>query len=160
MISSNDFHDHLRDYRTDQVVSPLITLPHHDSAVTTTLVVSCSQPSFQGKADQKDEAPEPIKNVFDDPQPIAEEKTVAPVGPANEVQLVETTELPPNPAEEALAPAEAGEENKDLRAPVGMDAGAAQVTNAEADEGGWHGGAEDEAGMKRAQGEEANEGQV
>lgn len=95
----------------------------------------------------QEEAPEPIKNVFDDPEAIPEEKTIAPVGPANEVPLIETTQLPPNPAEEAAVVE--GEANKDMRAPVGMDAGAAQVTNAEADEGGWHGGAEDEAGMKR-----------
>lgn len=132
-FSCNDFHDHLRDYHTGEAVkSPLITMPHHDSAVTTTLV---------------EEAPEPIKNVFDDPEAIPEEKTIAPVGPANEVPLIETTQLPPNPAEEAAVVE--GEANKDMRAPVGMDAGAAQVTNAEADEGGWHGGAEDEAGMKR-----------
>ncbi len=36
---------------------------------------------------------------------------------------------------------------EDNRAPVGMDAGAPEVTDAAEDEGGWHGGAE-EAGSR------------
>lgn len=93
----------------------------------------------------QDALPEPIHNVFDNPDAPAEEKTIAPVGPANEVPMLDTTILPPNPA--TVSAVEEGE-NKDTRAPVGLDAGAPQVTDEAMDEGGWHGGAEEQGGGK------------
>lgn len=98
----------------------------------------------------QDEAPEPIKNVFepvDDPaEAIA---TSAFLGPDPNVPMLESTESSPLAAAEtpdATLPIE------DTRAPVGMDAGAPQVTAAEQDEGGWHGDAEDD-GKRLAGGE-------
>jgi len=85
--------------------------------------------------------PEPIKNVFEDPNAPPEEKTVAPVGPANEIQF--------NPSTQAVPLREPVEKVEDLRNPVGMDAGSPEVTDAAADEGGWHGGAEDNEKRER-----------
>lgn len=90
-----------------------------------------------------DEAPEPIRNVFIDEQAPPEEKTIAPVGPINEVHMQESTEPIPNAEETEAAVAQ------DMRVPVGNDAGAPEVTAAEEDVGGWRGGAEDEAGVRR-----------
>ena len=87
--------------------------------------------------DLKDEAPEPIKNVFEDPNAPPEEKTVAPVGPANEVHMLESTAVIP------LDQHADAQNVEDLRNPVGLDAGAPEVTDAAENEGGWHGGAED-----------------
>ena len=81
--------------------------------------------------------------MFEDPNAPPEEKTVAPVGPKNEVPMQESTELPnvrPPVASEAPIP-------EDLRNPVGLDAGAPEVTDTAEDDGGWHGGAEDEKGI-------------
>lgn len=46
-------------------------------------------------------------------------------------------------------PLEQATQVEDLRAPVGLDAGAPEVTDAAEDEGGWHGGAEDNAKRER-----------
>jgi dolichyl-phosphate-mannose-protein mannosyltransferase len=74
--------------------------------------------------------------VFDNPEAIPEEKTIAPVGPQNEVPMLESTDIIPRESEvEAPKP-------EDTRAPVGLDAGAPQVTDKAEDEGGWHGDAE------------------
>jgi len=51
--------------------------------------------------------------------------------------MQESTEAGPAPTTDAEIP-------EDTRAPVGLDAGAPQVTAAAEDEGGWHGGAEEE----------------
>lgn len=59
--------------------------------------------------------------------------------------MLDTTVLPPNPAMEHVPEADA-DGNADTRAPVGLDAGAPQVTDAAVDEGGWHGGAEEQGG--------------
>lgn len=83
----------------------------------------------------QEEAPEPIKNVFEDPNAPPEEKTIAPVGPANEIQM--------NPSTAELPLASPAGKVEDLRQPVGMDAGAPEVTDAAEDVGGWHGGAEE-----------------
>ena len=110
-----------------------------DSA-TTTLVVS-QLLLLICRADEKEEMPEPIKNAFEDANAPPEEKTVAPVGPANEIQF--------NPSTQAVPLREPIEKIEDLRNPVGMDAGAPEVTDAAADEGGWHGGAEDNEKRER-----------
>jgi dolichyl-phosphate-mannose-protein mannosyltransferase len=98
----------------------------------------------------QDEAPEPIKNVFDPPAIAVEEATAALLGPEPNVPMLESTESHPLPAVETSAIAQP---NEDTRAPVGMDAGAPQVTAAEQDAGGWQGDAEDDG--KRVAGEEA-----
>ena len=95
----------------------------------------------QDRADEKEEMPEPIKNAFEDANAPPEEKTVAPVGPANEIQF--------NPSTQAVPLREPIEKVEDLRNPVGMDAGAPEVTDAAADEGGWHGVAEDNEKRER-----------
>lgn len=98
-----------------------------------------------------DEAPEPIKNAFDDPNAPPEEKTVAPVGPVNEIQM--------NPSTSAVTQEPAPEKLEDLRQPVGLDAGAPEVTDVAENVGGWHGGAEEnnkrEQEMFREGGEDA-----
>lgn len=87
----------------------------------------------------QEEAPEPIRNAFDDPNGPPEEKTVAPVGPQNEVPMQQSTDIAP------AVPASADQPKpEDTRAPVGNDAGAPEVTDAAQDEGGWHGGAEED----------------
>jgi dolichyl-phosphate-mannose-protein mannosyltransferase len=89
----------------------------------------------------QEEAPEPIHNVFEEVNPPSEEKTIDPVGPKNEVQMAESTAIPDHQRNfEAGLEAEKPE---DTRAPVGLDAGAPAVT-AEAEDDGWHGGAEDD----------------
>ena len=76
--------------------------------------------------------------MFDNADAPPEEKTVAPVGPINDVPMQYSTErAPPVPAVPAERP-------EDTRAPVGLDAGAPEVTDAAENEGGWHGGAEEE----------------
>jgi hypothetical protein len=71
--------------------------------------------------------------------PEVEEKTIAPVGPVNEVPHVKSSDLPPKPAEGT--PVEVAE---DLRVPVGKDAGDPEATSGgDVVEGGWQGGAED-----------------
>lgn len=97
-----------------------------------------------------DEAPEPIKNAFDGGDDAArEEKTTGVAGPNNDVKMQESTALP-GPAHDADAPIP-----QDDRAPVGLDAGAIEVTGAVHDEGGWHGGANDDAPKEEAQPEVA-----
>ena len=83
----------------------------------------------------QDDNPEPIKNAFEDPNAPPEEKTMQPFGPANDVPMLESTQ-----AAGGDGPVEKVE---DTRAPVGLDAGAPEVTDAAEDGGGWHGGAED-----------------
>ncbi len=63
-------------------------------------------------------------------------KTIRPVGPINEVPMQQSTDIAPPPS----APAEKPE---DTRAPVGLDAGNPEVTDAAEDAGGWQGGAEE-----------------
>jgi dolichyl-phosphate-mannose-protein mannosyltransferase len=83
----------------------------------------------------QEEVPEPIKNVFEDPDVQPEEQTTAPVGPVNEVQMnPSTSTVPLEPVTDKI---------EDLRKPVGLDAGAPEVTDVNEDEGGWHGGAEE-----------------
>lgn len=101
--------------------------PAAPDAATTTLV---------------EEVPEPIKNVFDGGDEAAQEEKTEGLGPANEVKMQASSAAPDHghghqdhKAENAPIPA-------DDRAPVGLDAGALEVTGAAAhDEGGWHGGA-------------------
>ena len=70
------------------------------------------------------------------------------MGPINEVIMQESTAI--------AKPEEANTEKyEDLRNPVGLDAGAPEVTDAAADEGGWHGGAEDDE--NKVQSEEVND---
>jgi len=119
-----------------------VTLPDGagpDSA-TTTMLVSFRFRSSRPQLTVQEEAPEPIKNVFEDPNAPPEEKTVAPVGPENEVQM--------NPSTKDV-PLEQATQVEDLRVPVGLDAGAPEVTDAAEDAGGWHGGAEDNAKRER-----------
>lgn len=101
--------------------------PQAPDAATTTLI---------------DEAPEPIKNVFDAGDDAAQEEKTQGLGPPNEVQMQESTAAagpaPHRDDENAPIPA-------DDRAPVGLDAGALEVTGAAHDEGGWHGGANEGA---------------
>lgn len=89
-----------------------------------------------------EEAPEPIKNVFDAGDEAAQEEKTQGLGPNNEVKMQESTAVAgPAPVEadkDAPVPA-------DDRAPVGLDAGALEVTGAAYDEGGWHGGANEAA---------------
>ncbi|KAI9631780.1 putative Dolichyl-phosphate-mannose--protein mannosyltransferase 2 [Dioszegia hungarica] len=137
-FACNDFPDRLSHY-SGQMASEKIApsggvSSFIDSAITNTLV---------------EEAPEPIKNVFDNPDGPAEEKTIAVVGPEPNVPMLESTETRPMPVAEETQDAAPLE---DTRAPVGMDAGAPQVTAAAEDEGGWHGDAEDDG--KRVGGEE------
>jgi len=61
--------------------------------------------------------------------------------------MLDTTALPPNPNE-----SEQPSEIEDLRAPVGKDAGAPQVT-AEEEMEGWHGDAEDDGKLAEAPGD-------
>ncbi|OCF40188.1 dolichyl-phosphate-mannose-protein mannosyltransferase [Kwoniella heveanensis CBS 569] len=122
-FSCNDFHEDLGMYKAVPAV-PSSKIDHAftpDGEVTTTLV---------------EEAPEPIQNVFEAAEPPSEEKTHAPVGPQNEVQMQESTI--DAPAQGSDAPI-----LEDTRAPVGVDAGAPAVTDGAEDEGGWHGGAEE-----------------
>ncbi|KAL1409751.1 Dolichyl-phosphate-mannose--protein mannosyltransferase 1 [Vanrija albida] len=88
-----------------------------------------------------DEAPEPIKNAFDGGDDAAkEEKTTGIEGPNNDVKMQESTAVPGPAEDKADAPIP-----QDDRAPVGLDAGALEVTGSAHDEGGWHGGANDDA---------------
>lgn len=65
--------------------------------------------------------------------------------------MLDTTALPPH--EQAPNPHQAEpSDNQDLRAPVGKDAGAPQVTDAAEDDG-WHGDAEDDGKRPLEQGE-------
>ncbi|OCF73163.1 dolichyl-phosphate-mannose-protein mannosyltransferase [Kwoniella mangroviensis CBS 8886] len=125
-FSCNDFHEDLGMYKAIPAVpSSKIggdVVPEGD-AITTTFV---------------EEAPEPIHNAFEAVDVPAEEKTVAPVGPQNEVQMQESTIEVPLDGEGDVGKAE------DTRAPVGNDAGAPAVTDKEVDEGGWHGGADED----------------
>lgn len=147
---SGDFYDHLSEYKgiapSSQVkldsgstataaVSPYILKPCQILLLTPTSI--------------QEEAPEPIKNVFEGLQDIPEEKTMAPVGPAYEVQMLESTETAPIQTADAEIP-------EDTRVPVGLDAGAPQVTAAVEDEGGWHGGAEEQGGRDVEEDKEAD----
>lgn len=90
-----------------------------------------------------EEVPEPIKNVFDAGDDAAQEEKTMGLGPNNEVKMQESTAAVGPPAahddkEPAPIPA-------DDRAPVGLDAGALEVTGGAHDEGGWHGGANEDA---------------
>ncbi|WWC88890.1 uncharacterized protein L201_003805 [Kwoniella dendrophila CBS 6074] len=128
-FSCNDFHDDLGQYTAIPAVSSnkIDSAVTHDSgAITTTLV---------------EEAPEPIQNVFEAVDVPAEEKTIAPVGPQNEVQMQESTaEVPP---QQGAVESDVGVV-EDTRAPVGNDAGQPGVTDISNDEGGWHGGADED----------------
>lgn len=70
--------------------------------------------------------------------------------------MLESTETAPIPAAVETQAADAPLE--DTRAPVGMDAGAPQVTAAEADEGGWHGDAEADAGSPAGEEDKKGDG--
>ncbi|EIW66678.1 dolichyl-phosphate-mannose-protein mannosyltransferase [Tremella mesenterica] len=122
-FSCSDFHEHSGMYNQHAVVSSqkIETGDHLGPDAQTTII---------------DEAPEPIKNIFIEAvEP--EEKTIAPVGPANEVQMQESTEaISPEETQVVAHP-------EDLRIPVGLDAGSPEVTAAAEDDGGWHGGAEE-----------------
>lgn len=72
--------------------------------------------------------------------------------------MLESTETQPIAAAEETTAA-MNKNNEDTRAPVGMDAGAPQVTAAEVDEGGWHGGAEENAREGLEEKEEKGEAQ-
>ncbi|WWD18305.1 hypothetical protein CI109_102755 [Kwoniella shandongensis] len=127
-FSCNDFHDNLGMYKgVTAVPSQKVQLDDGLGAdvLTTTMV---------------EEAPEPIHNAFEAADPPSEEKTVAPVGPQNEVQMQESTVAVP------LGDISEAPIQEDTRAPVGVDAGAPAVTEKGEDQGGWHGGAEDDAG--------------
>jgi dolichyl-phosphate-mannose-protein mannosyltransferase len=99
-----------------------------------------------------EEAPEPIKNVFDGGDEAAQEEKTQGLGPNNEVKMQESTAAAgpaPVPVDkDAPVPA-------DDRAPVGLDAGALEVTGAAHDEGGWHGGANEAAPKDEAKAAEA-----
>ncbi|KAL7419119.1 Dolichyl-phosphate-mannose--protein mannosyltransferase 1 [Cryptotrichosporon argae] len=132
-FSCNDFHPNLAMYHDPNYGVPSDKVSPFDG-LTTTFV---------------EEAPEPIGNVFQQADEAKEEKTVAPVGPVNDVPMLESTGGVPGSAPAGLAPAQPPAEAPvpaDERAPVGLDAGAPQVTDAAADDGGWHGGAEDDGG--------------
>lgn len=128
---STDFKDQIHQYYDESAVhKPLHSVyldPNAPDAATTTLV---------------EEVPEPIKNVFDAGDDAAQEEKTQGVGPANEVKMQESTAaagpVPHRVDENAPIPA-------DDRAPVGLDAGALEVTGAAHDEGGWHGGANEAA---------------
>lgn len=118
-FACNDFYDNLSQYTDSAVHRP-------DQKV---YVDAAPSPSRVG-----DEA-EPIKNVFGGEDTLPGEETEQPVGPVNEVHMKEETLAHPAKADETA------DANQDTRAPVGLDAGAAEVTGADFDEGGWHGGA-------------------
>lgn len=120
MTPSNDFYDSVSQYNPpDQKV-------YVDAGVSSASAVP--SPKF--------DEPEPIPNAFDGGDEAAqEERTVAPVGPANEVHMKDSTAVSPGDATHVA------DIQADDRAPVGLDAGALEVTAAEHDEGGWHGGA-------------------
>jgi dolichyl-phosphate-mannose-protein mannosyltransferase len=130
-FSCADFHDNVAQYYPDSAIQPPNPKVYVDAGAASAV------PSRKG------DEPEPIHNVFDGGDDAAhEEKTMAPVGPVNEIQMKEHTLLHPAVAGSA-APVQA-----DDRAPVGLDAGALEVTGID-DEGGWHGGAnEDHADHK------------
>jgi dolichyl-phosphate-mannose-protein mannosyltransferase len=147
-MGSSDFYENVSRYQSSAahaVVSPKV---HETEAgqVTTTMVVSFFPPFGQEKLTAQEEAPEPIRNVFEDADAPPEEKTIE-VGPANDIPMLDTTALPPNPNEP-----EQPSEIEDLRAPVGKDAGAPQVT-AEEEIQGWHGDAEDDGKVVDAPGD-------
>lgn len=123
------------------VAEPLVSQKIGDegpNAVTTTFIVSCDTFGKQGcQLTNQEEAPEPIHNVFEEVNPPSEEKTFDPVGPKNDVQMLESTAVPGEPFGSEV------EKPEDTRAPVGLDAGAPAVT-ADAEQDGWHGGAEDD----------------
>lgn len=88
-----------------------------------------------------DDGAEPIANVFDQGDDAAQEvKTAGLEGPIIEVPvpMQESTTGAGGKEEDAPIPA-------DDRAPVGLDAGAPEVTGTGHDEGGWHGGANEGA---------------
>ena len=110
---------------------PVLTVP---DSVTTTMQVSLTPSACLQIFNAQAEAVEPIPNAFEPDSP-PEEKTKAIVGPQEMVNMLESTEAGPMSPEDAP---------QDTRAPVGLDAGAPQVTDAAQDEGGWHGGAEED----------------
>ena len=138
---SNDFLDNLSSYKVGQYEAVNSQMIGYDGlsagGLATTIVASLSNFSGSRAHAEQDEAPEPIKNAFDDPNAPPEEKTVAPVGPKNEVPMQQSTVIAPVDTVPADKP-------EDLRAPVGLDAGAPEVTDAAEDDGGWHGGAEED----------------
>jgi dolichyl-phosphate-mannose-protein mannosyltransferase len=148
-MGSSDFYESTAKYHSSSVAKAVVS-PKVDEmeagAVTTTMIVSYLPPYVRTKLTWQEEAPEPIRNAFEDADAPPEEKTIE-VGPANEIPMLDTTALPPPPhANQVEASAEAVPA-EDTRAPVGKDAGAPQVT-AEAEVEGWHGDAEDDG--KRA----------
>ncbi|KAK8858417.1 hypothetical protein IAR55_002644 [Kwoniella newhampshirensis] len=141
-FSCNDFYEDMSMYKgTAAMPSQKVELEDGlgADALTTTMV---------------EEAPEPIKNAFEAVDPPPEEKTVAPVGPQNEVQMQESTIALPL-ADPSEAPIQ-----EDTRAPVGVDAGAPAVTDGSEDDGGWHGGAEDDASGAQGGSEKVDEGKA
>lgn len=124
-FSCADFHDSIPQYYAQSAISQPAAKVYVDTQSTRIV----------------DEAPEPIKNVFEGGDEAAQEaKTVGGIGPDNEVKMQESTKVVAQPeAAKSDAPKQA-----DDRAPVGLDAGALEVTGAGHDEGGWHGGANDD----------------
>ncbi|ORX40287.1 putative Dolichyl-phosphate-mannose--protein mannosyltransferase 2 [Kockovaella imperatae] len=130
-FSCADFHENMSQYKHSAIAQTSAKVGSNDGLghdFTTTMV---------------EEAPEPIKNVFEDPNAPPEEKTIAPVGPQNEVPMQASTYIAHPPVQPVSGDAPIPE---DLRNPVGLDAGAPEVTDAAEDQGGWHGGAEDPEG--------------
>lgn len=121
-FSCNDFHAELSQYKpivASPVQSPKVET-EEAGEVTTTLAP---------------EVPEPGNDVFQAVQE-PEEKTVAPVGPVNEVPHIKSPEVAEGTSVEVA---------EDLRVPVGKDAGDPEATSGgDVVEGGWQGGAEDE----------------
>lgn len=114
----------MHEYYSQSAVTEPAPKVYVDSAVTTKI----------------EDVPEPIHNVFEGgDDAAADEKTVAPIGPVNDVKMQESTSGA-NP----VAPSDAAPIPADDRAPVGLDAGALEVTGAAHDEGGWHGGANED----------------
>ncbi|KAK4685410.1 hypothetical protein P7C73_g4741, partial [Tremellales sp. Uapishka_1] len=142
-FSCNDFHENLSQYShgTPAQAAYSQKVEMHDGLTI--------QPEEMITTTMAEEAPQPMRNVFEDLDKAPEEKTIAPVGPANEVQMLESDAVPPAVATEASLP-------EDLRNPVGLDAGAPAVTGEAENDGGWHGGAEDE----NRRGEEKVESEV
>ncbi|BEJ13148.1 hypothetical protein CspHIS471_0303220 [Cutaneotrichosporon sp. HIS471] len=125
-FSCSDFRDQMHQYYDQSAVHKPLHSVYLDQDSQTTLL---------------EEAPEPIKNVFDAGDAAAqEEKTIGMAGPNNDVKMLQSTA--------AAGPVpNAGEQQAqgDARVPVGIDAGALEVTDKAHDEGGWHGGANEGA---------------
>lgn len=129
-FSCNDFKESISEYYDSAVKPP-----------TPQVYVDAGAGSAAASPSKQHVDAEPIHNAFDGgDQAAQEEKTVAPVGPANEVKMKDSTAVVPQEKATAVAPI-----NADDRAPVGLDAGALEVTGAGHDEGGWHGGANEDA---------------